>query len=61
MATSAATRGDEYLASLPPDRREAKAAVREVVLKNLPEGYEEGVAFGMIAYYVPLSRCPDTY
>jgi hypothetical protein len=35
--------------------------VREVVLENLPEGYEEGMQYGMIGYYVPLERYPNTY
>ncbi len=58
---SAATTVDEYLASLPEGRREAVQAVRQVVLDNLPDGFEECMAFGMIGYVVPLSRYPDTY
>jgi len=50
-----------YVKSLPADRREAIAAVRKVILKNLPKGYEEIVDFGMLAYVVPLKRYPDTY
>jgi hypothetical protein len=52
---------DEYIASLPEDRREAVGAVREVIRRNLPAGYEEGMFRGMIAYYVPLERFGDTY
>jgi hypothetical protein len=44
---------DAYLASLPPSRKAAIQAVREVILKNLGEGYEEGIQYGMIGYYVP--------
>jgi Domain of unknown function (DU1801) len=51
----------EYLASLPPDRRKSIAAVRKVILGNLPKGYEESIGIGMLMYCVPLSRCPDTY
>jgi hypothetical protein len=61
MATSDAATPEEYLASLPPGRREAIAAVRDVILRNLPPGFEEGMQFGMIGYYVPLGRFPDTY
>jgi hypothetical protein len=46
---------------LPPDRRAAITAVRDVIRSHLPEGFEEGMAFGMIAWYVPLSTFPDTY
>jgi hypothetical protein len=52
---------DDYLASLPDDRREAVAAVREVMRDNLPEGFVEGMQYGMIGYYVPLERYPTTY
>ncbi len=52
---------EEYIESLPDDRREAMRAIREVILANLPAGYEEGMQYGMIGYYVPLERFPDTY
>ena len=52
---------DEYLASLPEDRREAIETVRDEIVKNLPEGYEETMDFGMITYVIPLERYPDTY
>ena len=61
MASTSATTVDEYIASLPEDRRTAITAVRDVVRRNLPPGYEEGMQFGMIGYFVPLSRLPDTY
>ncbi len=46
---------DQYLASLPADRREVLEAVRAVVLKNLSKEYEEGMQYGMIGYFVPHS------
>jgi hypothetical protein len=52
---------DEYLAGLPPDRRDAMQRVRQVVLEHLPEGYEERMQYGMISWVVPLRRHPDTY
>ena len=61
MATSAAPTPDEYIASLPADRRAAVAAVRDVVRRNLPDGFEEGMQYGMIGWYVPFERFPDTY
>ena len=61
MVSSAAKTPAAYLASLPADRREAIAAVRDVVRANLPPGYEEGMQFGMIGWVVPLERFPDTY
>ena len=52
---------DEYIASLPEERRKAVAAVRDVVRRNLPPGFEEGMQYGMIGWYIPLERFPDTY
>ena len=61
MAESGPATPGEYIASLPPDRRAAVQEVREVVRRNLPPGFEEGMQFGMIAWYVPLERFPKTY
>ncbi len=58
---SEATTVDEYLASLPDDRREAISTVRDTILARLPEGYEEVMNWGMITYQVPLARYPETY
>jgi Domain of unknown function (DU1801) len=52
---------DDYLVSLPDDRRDALAQVRDVILANLPEGFVESMNWGMIAYEVPLSTYPNTY
>ena len=52
---------EDYLAGLPEDRRKALTAVRDVILDNLPDGYEEAMNWGMITYQVPLETFPDTY
>ena len=51
----------EYLDALPEDRRAALSAVRDVINESLPDGYEEGIQFGMIGWYVPLSAYPNGY
>ena len=58
---SDATTVEDYISELSEERQEAVSTVREVVLANLPEGYEEMMDFGMIAYVVPLAVCPKTY
>jgi hypothetical protein len=35
--------------------------VRELINANLPEGYEEGMLYGIISWHVPLERFPGTY
>jgi len=52
---------NEYLQQLPSDRRQSIEQVRNVILENLPSGYEEVVNWGMITYQVPLTVKPDTY
>lgn len=58
---SDATTVEDYLASLPDDRRTALEAVRQTILEHLPEGLVETMAWGMISYVVPLETFPDTY
>lgn len=50
-----------YLAALAPQRRSAIEAVRAVIRENLQPGFEEGMQYGMIGYFVPLARFPKTY
>ena len=52
---------EEYIAQLPEDRKEVIEKLRRVILKNLPKGFEEGISYGMIGYYVPHSIYPDGY
>jgi hypothetical protein len=60
MQSSAAT-VEEYLASLPEDRREALNAVRKVFQKNMDKKFQEEMQYGMIGYNVPLSVYPKGY
>ena len=61
MVSSAARTVDGYLDSLPPERRAVVSAVRDVVRRNLPEGYRESMDYGMIGYAIPLDRYADTH
>ena len=61
MVSSRATTVEQYLAELPEDRRADVARVREVILANLPDGFEETMQYGMIGYAIPLERFPNTY
>jgi hypothetical protein len=50
-----------YLASLPPERRQAISTLRSLIKKHLPKGYVETTQYGMICYVVPLTTYPDGY
>ena len=61
MGKSNAVTVEDYLNELPEERRETIAAVRQIILDNLPDGYREMVSWGMIGYGIPLDRYPNTY
>jgi hypothetical protein len=58
---SAAKTVPEYIDELPVDRRQSIQAIRDVILANLPIGYEECMSYGMIGYVVPHSIYPKGY
>ncbi|MGI9471808.1 MAG: DUF1801 domain-containing protein [Rubripirellula sp.] len=58
---SKATTVSEYLKELPADRRAAISEIRKVIRHNLPKGFQEGMQYGMIGYFVPHRLYPDGY
>lgn len=52
---------DEYIQSLPDDRKQIISDMRKVILKNLPKGFEETMQYGMISYVVPHKIYPSGY
>jgi hypothetical protein len=54
MARSNATTVDQYLAELSAERTELVSAMRDLVRRNLPNGYVETMNWGMISYELPL-------
>ena len=61
MMQSKANNIEQYLNELSDDRKEAISIVRQTILENLPDGYDEVLNWGMITYEVPLETYPDTY
>ena len=59
--TSKAQSPEEYISEIPEERKAAIEKLRAVILKNLPQGFEEGMSYGMIGYYVPHSIYPKGY
>lgn len=58
---SKATSPQNYIDSLPADRKQAITELRSVILKNLPKGFKEVMSYGMIGYVIPHSLYPDGY
>jgi uncharacterized protein YdhG (YjbR/CyaY superfamily) len=52
---------DELINNLPEDRKNAMTKLREVIIKNLPPNFSEGMGYGMIGYAVPHSVYPPGY
>ncbi len=61
MVSSKAATPDDYIAELPPERRDLVSRIRDLVNSNLPDGYVERMNWGMISWEVPLERYPETY
>lgn len=59
--TSTAATPDEYIDSLPEDRKAAMSELRKVIIKNIPKGFHEEMSYGMIGYVVPHSIYPAGY
>jgi hypothetical protein len=56
-----ATSPEDYISQVPEDRQDALKKLRKVINDNLPQGFEEGIIYKMIGYYVPHSLYPDGY
>lgn len=59
--TSIASTPQEYLANLPEDRQAPMQQLRDTIGKNLPNGFTEGMGYGMLCYAVPHSLYPAGY
>ncbi|WP_162126082.1 DUF1801 domain-containing protein [Flavobacterium phycosphaerae] len=58
---SKAVTPQEYLNELPSDRKVAVEKLRDTILENLPEGFQEVMGYGMLGYVVPHSIYPKGY
>lgn len=59
--TSKAATPQEYINSLPADRKEAMNNLRKVIQKNIPKGFSEVMAYGMLGWVVPHKLYPAGY
>lgn len=50
-----------YIKNVSTDKKEAFNALRALILKNLPKGFEECMSYGMIGYVVPHTLYPSGY
>lgn len=51
----------EYVDSLPEERKLIIEKLRKIIKLNLPEGFQEEMSYGMLGYVVPHSIYPKGY
>ena len=56
-----ATSVEDYMSQIPEDRQAPVEKLRKIFQKHLPKGFEEGILYKMIGFYVPHSLYPDGY
>lgn len=53
---------EEYIQKIEPfEKKEAFSQLRQIILENLPKGFEEILSYGMVSYVVPHSLYPKGY
>ena len=52
---------EEYIAQIPEERQVIMRKLRNIIKENLPKGFEEGMSYKMIGYFVPHSTYPEGY
>ena len=52
---------EEYITQIPEERQAVMKKLRKTIKDNLPKGFEEGMNYKMIGYFVPHSKYPDGY
>tara|TARA_X000000950_G_C13610770_1_gene535246 strand:- start:37 stop:495 length:459 start_codon:yes stop_codon:yes gene_type:complete len=52
---------EEYISQVPEERKETLHKLRKTIKDNLPDGFEEGMQYNFISYFVPHSIYPNGY
>lgn len=52
---------EEYLAQIPEERKNILTKLRQILSKNLPDGFQEEMQYGMPSFVVPKSIYPLGY
>ena len=58
---SKSTSPKEYISEIPAEKAEYFKKLRDTILINIPKGFEEVMAYGMIGYVVPHKIFPAGY
>ncbi|WP_294331815.1 DUF1801 domain-containing protein [uncultured Chryseobacterium sp.] len=52
---------EDYISQIPEERQEIFRKIFETVNNNLPDGFSQGLSYGMIGWAVPLETYPAGY
>lgn len=52
---------EEYFEAIPDERKDPMQKLYDVIVKNLPSGFEESMGYGMLGWQVPHSAYPAGY
>jgi len=52
---------EDYISQIPEERQEVFKKMFDTVNDNLPQGFKQGVSYGMIGWNVPLETFPAGY
>jgi hypothetical protein len=52
---------EAYLDSVQEERKAVMRRLHELIMENLPQGFEAGIGYGMLGYVVPHSLYPAGY
>lgn len=51
----------QYLEKIPDELKQAFSRLRQTILDNIPQGFQESMSYGMIGYVVPKTIYPTGY
>jgi hypothetical protein len=52
---------EDYISKIPEERQEIFKKMFDTISDNLPEGFKQGISYGMIGWDVPLETYPAGY
>lgn len=52
---------EDYISKIPEERQEVFKKMFDIINENLPQGFQQGISYGMIGWDVPLETYPEGY
>ncbi|MCS3531525.1 DUF1801 domain-containing protein [Chryseobacterium sp. JUb7] len=52
---------EDYISKIPEERQAVFKKMFDIINENLPQGFQQGISYGMIGWDVPLETYPEGY